>query len=165
MGSPFPQVDELIRELTDVCAHPEAEGEPALADATIAVSKATSALSQATRARGRASDAALEQAMALVAEARAALERARVAITASAARRRRLRAASEAAPGVAAEGRVETTCASCGRDILVRYRAERPTPVIAFPIACPFDDCEGVAAVEYPAVAVDVTVEAAPEDE
>ncbi|PYQ53315.1 MAG: hypothetical protein DMF78_09280 [Acidobacteria bacterium] len=160
MGSPFPQLDELIRELSDVCALPEAETEPALSAATIAVSKVTTALTQATRARGRAAETALEQAMAMVADARAALERARQAIHASAARRRRLHPADDrsSAPGV--EGQVETTCPSCGRDLVVRYRAGNPTPVIAFPIACPFDDCEGVAAVEYPASAVDVAVEA-----
>jgi len=110
MGSPFPQVDELIRELTDVCALPDAEGEPSLSAATIAVSKATAALTQATRARGRAAESALERALAMVVEARAALEKTRQAIHASAARRRRQHAAADRAdrpapPG--ADGEVE----------------------------------------------------------
>jgi hypothetical protein len=156
MGSTYPQLDELIRELSDVCALPEAEGEPALSAATIAVSKATTALTQVTRTRGRAAETALEQAMAMVADAR---ERARQAIHASAARRRRLRPAADRSSASEVEGQVETTCPSCGRDLVVRYRAGNPTPVVAFPVACPFDHCEGVAAVEYPASAVDVAVE------
>jgi hypothetical protein len=158
MGSPFPQLDELIRELTDVCALPEAEGEPALSAATIAVSKATTALTHAASARGRAAQTALEQALATVAEARDALERARQAINASAARRRRTRTAAERPSAPAADGEVESTCPSCGRTVLVRYRAPSATPVVAFPVACPSEDCEGVATVEYPAAAVDVIV-------
>jgi len=162
MGSAFPQLDELIRELTDVCALPEAEGEPALSAATMAITKATTELTRAARTRGRAAETALDQALAAVAEARAALERARQAINASAARRRRTRSAAErpAAPG--ADGEVEGTCPSCGCAIQVRYRAASATPVVAFPVACPAEDCEGVAAIEYPAAAVDVVVAPAP---
>jgi hypothetical protein len=162
MGSPFPQVDELIRELSDVCALPEAEGEPALSAATIAVSKATMELTRAARARGRAAETALEQALATVAEARAALERARQAIHASAARRRRTRNAAERQSAPPVDGEVESTCPSCGRAVLVRYRAASGSPVVAFPVACPDEDCEGVATVEYPATAVDVVVGPAP---
>src|SRR5262249_18225174 len=117
----------------------------------------------ASRARGRAGETALERAMVLVAEARAALGHARQAITASSARRRRLRAASDRAPDSWMDGDVEATCLSCGRAIRIRYRATSATPLVAFPVACPFDDCEGVAAVEYPASAVEITVEPAPE--
>jgi hypothetical protein len=163
MGSPFPQLDELIRELSDVCGLPEAEGEPSLSATTLAVSKATAALTQAARTRGRAAEPALEQAMAMVEEARGALERTRQAIHASAARRRRLHSAAERASAAEADGEVETTCPSCGRGMRVRYRVGAPGPVVAFPVACPFDDCEGVATVEYPASAQDVAVAPAPE--
>jgi hypothetical protein len=161
MGSSFPQLDELIRELSDVCTLPEAEAEPTLAAATMAVSKATVALAQASRVRGRGADSALEQAMAMVDEARAALERTRQAIHAAAARRRRLHSAEERRAEPTADGNAETRCPSCGRGLVVRYRVGVPAPVVEFPVACPFEDCEGVATVEYPASAAGITVAAA----
>jgi len=101
-----------------------------------------------------------------VVEARAALEKTRQAIHASAARRRRQHAAADRADRPApagAGGDVEATCPSCGRGLRVRYRAASQGPVVAFPVACPFEECEGVAAVEYPVSAVDVAVEPARE--
>jgi hypothetical protein len=156
MTSAWPQLDELIRELAEVSALPHADVEPSLTDATIAVTKATTALTHAAQARGRGAEAALSQALTTVEEARALLRHARVAISAQAARQRRERGAATAA---AVAGRAETTCPGCGCLFVVRYRAVAAAPVTAFPVACPAPDCDGVREVEYPASAVEVTIE------
>jgi hypothetical protein len=160
MSSAWPELDKLIRELGDVCALPNAEDEPLLSTATLAVSKATTALAHAARARGRSAETALALALKTVEEARVALHRARTAIAASAARRPPSRAAAPAAKGGGAvEGQSDGTCPACGRAFVVRYRATTGAPVVAFPVACPSPKCDGVNAVEYPATAVEVTVE------
>jgi hypothetical protein len=160
MGSSWPELDELIRELGDVCALPDAEGEPSLSEATMAVTKATTALTHAARARGRSAQASLAQAMQSVEEARAILQRTRRVISASAARRRSAsRSAASASAEEAAEGRAESACIACGLAFVVRYRTAAAAHAVAFPVACPYPRCEGVTAVEYPASAVDVVVE------
>ena len=47
----------------------------------------------------------------------------------------------------------------CGLAFLVRYRASTVAPMVAFPIACPRGECDGVSEVAYPASATEVTVE------
>jgi hypothetical protein len=160
MTSAWPQLEELIRELSEVSALPNADGEPSLTDATIAVTKATTALARAAQIRGRGAEAALSQALATVEEARALLRQARLAISAAAARQRRERVSAVPATNSAAvPGQSEATCPGCGCGFVVRYRAMAAAPVVAFPVACPAEDCDGVSEVEYPATAVDVTVE------
>jgi len=160
MSQAWPQLDELIRELGDVCALPNAEEEPALSAATIAVTKATTALAHAAQARGRAVPGAVSRAGAAVEEARAALRQARDAIKASPARHGSGRRPTPPAPTFeeAVSGEVEATCPACRRPFVVRYRALGDGPLVAFPIACPSEDCDGVADVEYPASAVEVVV-------
>jgi hypothetical protein len=161
MSSSWPQLDDLIRELGDVCALPDAEGEPALSAATMAVTKATTALAHAAQARGRSSQAALAKALQTVEEARSAVQQARNAITSAAARRgpRAGATASAARPGQTVDRQVDGSCPACGRAFVVRYRTVKAAPVVAFPVACPLAECDGVAAVEYPESAVDVSVE------
>ena len=161
MSSAWPQLDDLIRELGDVCALPEADAEPSLSTATMAVTKATTALARAAQARGRTAEGAMTQALAAIQEARAALQAARVAIVASMARR----SSAARAPGSAAEatvqGQVDATCPACGRGLVVRFRAQAAAPVVAFPVACPIARCDGICEVAYPASAVEVEVEVA----
>jgi len=163
MGAAWPEIDELIRDLGAVCALTDAEGEPSLSAATIAVTKATTALTHAARVRGRGAEAALSQARTAVEEARAALRHAREAIAASAARRPARAARPPETPdgGNAVAGEADATCPACGRGFVVRYRAVVPWPTVAFPVACPIAECDGLSEVEYPAAAIDVTVEAA----
>lgn len=153
MTSAWPQLDELIRELSEVSALPNAD-EPSLTDATMAVTKATTALARAAQARGRSAEAALSAALTTVDEARALLRQARAAMAASAARQRRDRKAQTAA--AAPDGQVETTCPACRGTFVVRYRAVQTGPLVAFPVACPAPDCDGVSEVQYPGSAVDV---------
>jgi hypothetical protein len=163
MSATWPTLDQLIRELGDVCALPNAEAEPALAEATMAVGKATAALTRAAQVRGRFNEAAVAQALEAVEDARAALQRARAAIAASAARRRpRPSPAPPTKLDATVEGVAEATCPACEVALVVRYRATTAGPVVAFPVACPAADCDGVMEVAYPASTVEVTVEAAP---
>src|SRR6267143_838443 len=101
MPSAWPELDELIRALADVCALPRSEEEPSLSEATIAVGKATAELTRAAGSRGRAAAGA-------------------------------------------------------------RARAAMKAPTVAFPVACPVAECDGITSVEYPASAVDVNVDAVP---
>jgi hypothetical protein len=157
----WPQLDELIRELGEISALPNAEGEPSLSDATMAVTKATTALAHAAQARGRSSEAALTQALAIVDEARTVLRHARMAIAASARHRRELGVSHPAGDG-GFPGEIEATCPGCGCAFVVRYRATARWPLVAFPVACPAPQCDGVSEVEYPSSAMDVTVELLP---
>ena len=161
MTSAWPQLDELIRELSEVSALPNADGEPALGDATMAVTKATTALARAAQARGRHAEAAITLALATVEEARALLRQARAAMAASAARHRRDRVAAIPAPP-SAEGEVEATCPACRAAFVVRYRAAAARPLVAFPVACPAPDCDGVSEVQYPGSASDVVASMLP---
>ncbi|HYU42446.1 MAG TPA: hypothetical protein VEQ84_09870 [Vicinamibacteria bacterium] len=161
MASAWPELDELIRALADVCALPRSEEEPSLSEATIAVGKATADLARAAGSRGRATAAARARAASSIEEARAAVEHARRAIAASARRTSGARAASAPA-GPPVEGQAEATCPACGRPFVVRYRAAMKTPTVAFPVACPLAKCDGITSVEYPASAVDVNVDAVP---
>jgi hypothetical protein len=158
MASAWPELDDLIRELADVAALPQSEGEPALSDATLAVGKASAELRRAASARGRALAAARARAQQNIEEARAAVERARKALAASA-RQAAASRASALREGGAVDGRAETTCPACRRDFVVHYRAERPAPMATFPVACPRAECDGIASVEYPEGATDVQAE------
>ena len=131
-------------------------------DATMAVTKATTALSRAAQTRGRSAEAALAQALRTVDEARELLRQARIAISASASRRRRERVAAAAVGDAAVTGQSEASCPGCGSAFVVRYRAATSALTVAFPVACPAGDCDGVSEVEYPASAVDVAVELLP---
>jgi hypothetical protein len=158
MPSAWPELDDLIRELADVSALPQSEGEPALSEASMAVSKASAELRRAAAARGRGLAAARARAHQTIEEARAAVERARKALAASA----RRASASRAAPpsdGQPVESSAEATCPACRNDFVVRYRAERPAPTAVFPVACPRAECDGIASVEYPESATDVQAE------
>jgi ElaB/YqjD/DUF883 family membrane-anchored ribosome-binding protein len=159
MPSAWPELDDLIRELADVAALPQSEGEPSLAEATMAVSKASAELSRAASARGRVLEAARIRALQTIEEARAAVEHARRAIAASA-RQAAASRASSAREGRPVEGSAEATCPACRRDFVVRYRAARPAPTAAFPVACPLAECDGLATVEYPESATEVEAEA-----
>jgi hypothetical protein len=161
MASAWPELDELIRALADVRALPRSEEEPSLSEATIAVTKATAELTRAAGSRGRANAAARARAARSIEEARAAVEHARRAIAASARRTSGARAAT-APEGPPVEGQAEATCPACGRAFVVRYRAAMKTPTVAFPVACPVAECDGITSVEYPASAVDVNVDAVP---
>ena len=97
MTSAWPQLDELIRELSEIVALPNADGEPSLTEATIAVTKATTALARAAQTRGRNAEPALSQALVTVEEARALLRQARMAISASASPSAAVTASSAAA--------------------------------------------------------------------
>jgi hypothetical protein len=158
MPSGWPELDDLIRELADLSALPQSEGEPSLSDASMAVSKASAELRRAAGARGRALETARARALQTIEEARAAVERARKAAAASARRASASREASRR-EGFPLEGRTEATCPACRRDFVVRYRAERPAPTAVFPVACPLAECDGIASVEYPESAMDVQVE------
>jgi hypothetical protein len=160
MTSAWPELEELIRELADVSALPQAELEPSLSEATMAVSKASAELRRAAAARGRALEAARTRALQTIEEARAAVARARKAIGAShrfAASRR-----ASAPEGAPREGTVEATCPACRRDFVVRYRAERAVPLAVFPVACPVAACDGIASVEYPESATGIAAESRP---
>lgn len=162
MTSEWPQLDELIRELSEVSALPNADTEPSLTDATMAVTKATTALARAAQTRGRTSAAALAKALSTVDEARALLRQARTAMNATARQRReRVAEASKPAP-VSGEGQVEATCPACRGLFVVRYRVVAAGPLVAFPVACPAADCDGVSEVQYPTSASDVVVEMLP---
>jgi hypothetical protein len=160
MASAWPELDELIRALADVCALPRSEEEPSLSEATIAVSKATAELTRAAGSRGRVAAAARARAASSIEEARAAVEHARRAI--AAARRASGARAASAPDGPPVAGQAEATCAACGRPFVVRYRAATKAPTVAFPVACPVAECDGITSVEYPASAVDVNVDAVP---
>jgi hypothetical protein len=155
MTSAWPQLDELIRELGEVSSLPNADGEPSLTDATMAVTKAATALARAAGARGRSAETALSQALTTVDEARALLRRARTAMAASAARRDRF-AATTLRSAAFLDGQVDATCPACHGSFVVRYRVSEAAPLIAFPVACPAADCDGVSEVQYPGSAVDV---------
>ena len=160
MASAWPELDELIRALADVCALPRSEEEPSLSEATIAVSKATAELTRAAGSRGRVAAAARARAASSIEEASAAVEHARRAI--AAARRASGARAASAPDGPPAAGQAEATCPACGRPFVVRYRAATKAPTVAFPVACPVAECDGITSVEYPASAVDVNVDAVP---
>jgi hypothetical protein len=163
MTSAWPQLEELIRELSEVSALPNADAEASLTEATIAVTKATTALAHAAQARGRSAQVALSQALATVDQARASLRQARAAIAAAAARQRRERiSASAAATSAALLGQSEAACPGCGCGFVVRYRTAAAAPLVAFPVACPAPDCDGVSEVAYPSTAVEITVEILP---
>jgi hypothetical protein len=157
--SPWPQLDELLRELEEVASSHPAGSDPTLNQASLAVSKAAMALSHAASSRRRTGSAALERALALVEDAREAVAQARLAIAAGAARRGergRSERVDEASSGV--EGDVQTSCPACARPFVVRYRSASARPLVAFPVGCPADGCDGLATVEYPVsvIAVDV---------
>jgi len=160
MTSAWPELDDLIRELADVSALPQAEREPSLSEATMAISKASAELRRAAAARGRALEAARTRALQTIEEARAAVERARKAIAASA-RHEASRTAS-VAEGETREGTVEATCPACRRDFVVRFRAARAVPLAVFPVACPVAACDGIASVEYPESATEIEAESVP---
>lgn len=159
MPSAWPELDDLIRELADVSALPQAESEPSLSEATMAVSKASSELRRAAVARGRALEPARARALQTIEEARAAVERARKALAASA-RHAAASRASSGREGRPASGSAEATCPACRRDFVVRYRAAQPIPTAKFPVACPLTECDGIASVEYPESATEVEAEA-----
>jgi hypothetical protein len=156
MTSAWPELDELIRELADVSALPQAEREPSLSEATMAVSKASADLRRAAAARGRALEAARTRALQTIEEARAAVERARKAIAASA---RHAASRTPSAEVQTREGTVQATCPACRRDFVVRYRAEPAAPLAVFPVACPVAACDGIASVEYPESATRIEAE------
>jgi len=158
MGAGWPKLEDLIRELGDVCGLPDSDAEPTLSEATMAVTKATTALTQAAQARGRGAEAARARAQQAVEEARAALHTARQAIAATSARRGHVVRRPTASAERTIDGEVEARCPACGLAFLVRYRAVTAGPVVAFPVACPGRDCDGIAEVAYPSDAVDVTV-------
>ena len=158
MPSAWPELDDLIRELADVTALPQSEGEPSLSEASMAVSKASAELRRAAVARGRALESARARALQTIEEARAAVERAHRAITASA-RHASVARASSVAEEATVDGRAEAACPACRHPFLVRYRVARPAPVVAFPVACPLAECDGIATVEYPSTATDVDVD------
>jgi hypothetical protein len=161
MPSAWPELEELIRELADVSSLPDSEGEPSLSEATLAVGKASAELRRAAGARGRAVEAARARALATIEEARAAVERARRAI-AAANRHASASRPSSVAEVAAVDGQAEAACPACRRPFLVRYRVARPAPAVAFPVACPLAECDGIANVEYPGSATDISVEPAP---
>ena len=161
MPSAWPELEELIRELADVSALPQSEGEPSLSEASMAVSKASAELTRAAGARGRAVAAARARALATIEEARAAVERARRAI-AAANRHASASRSPAAADGAPVDGQAEASCPSCRRPFLVRYRVARAAPAVAFPVACPLAECDGIANVEYPGSATDISVEPQP---
>lgn len=154
--SPWPQLDELLRELEEVAATQRGAAEPALSEASLAVTKAAAALTHAAGSRGRAGGAALERALALVEDARHAVAQARLAIAAGARREEPPTERAGGATGV--EGDVQTSCPACARPFVVRYRSASARPLVAFPVGCPADGCDGLATVEYPVsvIAVDV---------
>ena len=160
MTSAWPELDDLIRELADVSALPQAEREPSLSEATMAISKASAELRRAAAARGRALEAARTRALERIEEARAAVEQARKAIAASA--RHAAPRAPAVAEGPSLDGAAEATCPACRRDFVVRYRAERPVPLAVFPVACPVAACDGIASVEYPESATAIEAESLP---
>jgi hypothetical protein len=160
MTSAWPELDDLIRELADVSALPQAELEPSLSEATMAVSKASAELRRAAAARGRALEAARTRALQTIEDARAAVARARKAIAASAHHpASRSRAVAEEQP---LDGAAEATCPACRQDFVVRYRAERAVPLAVFPVACPVAACDGIASVEYPESATGIEAETVP---
>ena len=160
MASAWPELDELIRALAEVSTLPNAENEPSLSEATMAVSKASADLRRAAAARGRSAEAARERARQAIEVARTEVERARRAI--ASARRASAARSTSGGDGAAADGAAEATCPACGGPFIVRYRAPRPGPTVAFPVACPVAECDGVANVEYPQSATDVRAEAVP---
>lgn len=83
--SPWPQLDELRRDLEAIAESPPGGIEPLLSQASLAVSRATTALTRAAGRRVR--QAALDRAMELVEEARQAVARARLALAATDAQR------------------------------------------------------------------------------
>src|SRR5712691_7654997 len=141
MGSSWPELDDLIRELGNVCALPDAEGEPSPSEATMAVTKATTALAHAARTRGRSAEASLAQALLSVEEARATLQRARRVISASAARRRSAARKAASASEETTEGEVESSCIACGLAFVVRFHVAAIASVVGFPVACPYPAC------------------------
>jgi hypothetical protein len=161
--SPWPQLDELLRELEEVASSHPGGAEPTLSQASLAVSKAAMALTQAAGSRRRAGAVALDRALALVEDARQAVAQARLAIAAGAARRGervRTERVDEASSGV--EGDVQTSCPACGRPFVVRYRSASARPLVAFPVGCPADGCDGLATVEYPVSVIAVDVQPLP---
>ena len=160
MTSAWPELDDLIRELADVSALPQAEREPSLSEATMAVSKASAELRRAAAARGRALEAARTRALQTIEEARAAVARARKAIAASA--RHATSRSPAAAEGPPLDGAAEATCPACRRDFVVRFRAARAAPLAVFPVACPVAACDGIASVEYPESATEIEAKSVP---
>jgi hypothetical protein len=161
--SPWPQLDELRRELEEIAVSPGGEGEPTLTQATLAVSKAATALARAAGRTGREGQAILDAALELVEEARQAVAQARLALAAVHLRREeraRSRAAAPAgSPVCVVEGDVEAVCPDCATPFVVRYRAPSAHPSVAFPVACPADGCDGMAEVHYPSAAFRVDVQ------
>jgi hypothetical protein len=162
--SPWPQLDELRRELEEIAVSSGGDDEPTLTQATLAVSKAATALARAAGRKGREGQAVLDAALERVEEARQAVAQARLALAAAHLRREeraRSRAAAQAGTAVSnvVEGDVEAACPDCGTPFVVRYRAPGAHPTVAFPVACPADGCDGTAEVHYPAAAFRVDVQ------
>ena len=128
-----------------------AAAEEPLTAATIAVSKATELLTRAAQARGRRrTDRPAQEALAAIEEARAAVARVRAALLdADTEPRRAEGAAAPAEPS--GESSVEARCLACGETFAVHFPSSEAAPLVAMPVACPRDDCEGVTAVEIPA--------------
>lgn len=151
MPGPWAHLDDLIRELGEISALPNAAAEESLNQATMAVSKATAVLTRVTQGRGRRrTDRPAREAVRAIDDARAAVALARAALR----RREKLARdgdAAAASPEAPREARIAAACHSCGEGFVVHYASAVAAPVVAMPMACPFDGCDGVTEVEFPA--------------
>ena len=156
-------LDALIRELDEVRVLAGNEDEPALSEASLAVARAISALNGIGQRRLNLRRQSDEAADPVVAEARRALARARETLAqAGEIRRSRTEAgtAEQATPDRQA-GAVAVSCCGCGKRFFVQYLASAIASLVAFPVACPSDECDAVTEVAYPEDAVQVVVLAA----
>lgn len=156
-------LDALIHELDEVRVLAGKEDDPALSEASLAVARALAELNHLGHRRFHMRPQPADAAADVVAEARRALSRAREALS-QAARLRHHRAA--AGPTDQEEialqaGAIAVSCCGCGRRFFVQYRSTSTAALLAFPMACPSEECDAVTDVAYPEDATDVQVQAA----
>jgi len=172
---PLVDLDDLVRDLAEVCRSPLAVNEPEVGDATLAVSQATAELARATFTSYGLRRTRVQVQETMVA-ARQAIERARAATERSRlermrAERARVPAAAgrtgEAAPRAAAfllrswttARDVRVTCDACARPFHVRYRYRFMEGLAPHRLPCPWPECTGAREFHLPVNSLEICVQ------
>jgi hypothetical protein len=151
-------LDALIQELDEVRVLAGKEDDPALAEASLAVARALAMLNHLGRQRFRRRLQPDDTTDQVIADARRALARAREALAQAAGSRHHRAEAAAAESGALQHGAVAVSCCGCGRRFFVQYQGSATAAAVVFPMACPWEECDGVTEVAYPEDAVQVEV-------
>ena len=158
-------LEALINELDEVRTLAGNQDDPALAEASLAVYRALSTLNQIGQRRFQSRPQRVDRgdgADQVVDDARRALARAREALArVNRARQAPTEPIAEDEAGKAQPGAVAVSCCGCGRRFFVQYVAPAGAALVAFPMACPWEECDAVTDAAYPEDAVGVEVMAA----